>query len=67
MRGLANARFEVMTFKAGVGSYMLDFSGELRRDGEVNIESGLSTVTIIVPADSSARLHLENGCISVWG
>ena len=39
---LANANFASMVFRSGAGNYTLDFSGELQRDAEVKIESGIS-------------------------
>ena len=41
--GLANANFALLEFTGGAGNYTLDFSGELKRDGSVSIETGVST------------------------
>jgi hypothetical protein len=65
LNGLANANFSSMTFKGGAGTYTLDFSGELQRDADVSIESGVSTVTVIVPEGVSARLIFEGGLTNV--
>lgn len=59
--GLANANFTSMAFKSGAGDYTLDFSGDLQRDAEVKIDSGISNVTIIVPEGVSARLIFDGG------
>jgi hypothetical protein len=65
LSGLANANFEEMVFRSGAGSYILDFSGELQRDASVNIESGISTVTIRVPAGVQAEMTFEGGLSDV--
>jgi hypothetical protein len=72
LKGLANANFEQMTFLSGAGDYTLSFDGQLQRDASVAIESGASTVTIIVPEGVNARLTFEGGLTTVnagsgWG
>ncbi|MCE5254726.1 MAG: toast rack family protein [Actinomycetia bacterium] len=57
--GLANANFKTMKFKGGAGDYSLDFSGELRSDGTVEVEAGAGTVRIIVPAATPARVTVD--------
>lgn len=56
MTGLANANFENMIFRSGLGDYHLDFSGDLQRDADVSIESGVSQVTIVMPEGVNARV-----------
>ena len=63
--GLGNANFETMTFKGGAGNYVLDFSGELSRDATVTIDAGLSSITVIVPKDVSARVLVDRGLANV--
>jgi hypothetical protein len=65
LKGLANANFATMQFRAGAGSYTLDFSGDLQRDADVTIESGLSTVDIVVPTGTAARVTFEGGLSDV--
>lgn len=65
MRGLANANFKTMTFRSGLGDYTLDFSGELRRDADVNIETGLSKVVLIVPTGTRAQVIVSDGLSNV--
>jgi hypothetical protein len=62
---LANANFNSMTFRSGAGDYKLDFSGELKRDADVNIESGFSQVVLIVPAGTSAKVITDGGMLNV--
>lgn len=63
--GLANANFERLSFKGGAGEYTLDFSGDLKRDAMVTVDAGLSSVTIIVPEDVSARVFVDGGLANV--
>jgi len=65
LTGLANARFAEMKFRCGAGDYLLDFSGSLRFNTIVTIESGLSSVTVVVPVGVSARVTFEGGLANV--
>jgi hypothetical protein len=65
LTGLANARFAEMKFHSGAGDYKLDFSGDLRSDANVTIESGLSNVTIVVPQGIPVKLSFEGGLTNV--
>ena len=65
LTGLANARFAEMKFRSGAGDYLLDFSGSLRFNTNVTIESGLSSVTVVVPVGVSARVTFEGGLANV--
>jgi hypothetical protein len=65
IEGLANANIDTFTFRSGAGSYTLDFSGELQRDMIVDIESGMSTITIIIPDGFSAELEFDGGLSTV--
>jgi len=65
LKGLANANTTDMTFRGGAGEYTLDFSGELRNNMDVNIESGVSSVTIIVPEGVSAQVISDSGFTTV--
>jgi len=65
LSGLANANFATMVFRCGAGDYTLNFSGELKRDGEVNVESGISHLVIIVPEGVSARVFFRGGLTDI--
>jgi hypothetical protein len=65
LKGLANAFAKDITFRSGAGNYTLDFSGELRSDMTVNIESGVSQVTVIVPEGVNAQVLAESGLMTV--
>lgn len=61
LRGLANARAQEVQFAGGVGSYTLEFGGQLQNDIDVTVEGGLGTVTIIVPEQTAAELTITEG------
>ncbi len=63
--GLGNANFSLMKFKAGVGDYVLDFSGILQRDATVEIDSGLSNIQIVVPEGVPVVLYVDDALASV--
>jgi hypothetical protein len=65
LEGLGNANFQNMIFNSGAGEYTLDFSGELKQDANVNIKSGLSSVTLIVPQDVQAKIVVDGGMMNV--
>jgi len=65
LKGLANANASDMTFRSGAGNYTLDFSGNLRSNMNVNIESGVSQVTIIVPSGMNTQVVSDNGLMTV--
>jgi hypothetical protein len=65
LKGLANANTTDMTFRGGAGEYTLDFSGELRNNMNVNIESGVSSVTVIVPEGVNAKVVSDSGFMTV--
>jgi hypothetical protein len=66
--GLANANFTQMSFEGGAGEYTFDFTGDLQRDANVNIQVGLSDLTIVVPKDVSAKVFVDEGLsnIKIW-
>lgn len=65
LEGLGNANLTAMKFRSGAGSYELDFSGTLQRDMEVLVESGISSVVIIVPKGVPTEVRFEGGLSDV--
>jgi len=61
--GLGYANFATMEMSCGAGDYTLDFAGGITRDSTVNIKSGISNITIIIPADMNARIN-NQGTVS---
>ncbi len=61
---LCNANFKRMTFEGGVGSYYLNFDGELHREVDVKIKIGLGAVTIVIPRETGAKVHYQENWFS---
>ena len=65
LTGLADANVSDLTFNGGAGSYSLDFGGKLQHDMNVSIESGVSSITVIIPEGTNALVITDNGLSSV--
>jgi len=65
LKNLANANFAEMSFTSGAGDYHLDFSGQLQRDAQVKIESGISNLVIVVPEGTAANVVVDGGLTSI--
>lgn len=63
--GLGNANAARMTFSAGVGEYLLDFSGAWQRDAEVWLNAGISQVTVRVPPGLPVTVEIGGGLRAV--
>jgi hypothetical protein len=59
LENLANANFSEMRLSGGAASYDLDFGGTLSHDALVSIETGVSAVTVSVPASTATRVAAE--------
>lgn len=62
--GLCNANFDRMKFEGGVGSYVLDFSGKLTKEVDVDIQIGLGSIVIWIPEEIGAKITHEKSFIS---
>lgn len=65
LSGLGNANFSHLVFRGGAGDFTLDFSGQLRRAADADIQSGLSSLTIAVPSGTAVRLSITGGLTDV--
>ena len=65
LKGLANAYATDVTFRSGAGDYTLDFTGDLRTNMTVNIESGVSQVTLVIPQGMNAQVITSTGLMTV--
>ena len=65
LTGLANANFNSLEFDSGAGNYSLDFTGELQRNASVDIETGLSNLTLVIPAGIPAQVTIQGGLSNV--
>jgi hypothetical protein len=63
--GLGNANFASLEFDSGAGNYTLDFSGELKRDASVYIETGVSNMTLVIPSGVPVQITVEGGLSNV--
>jgi hypothetical protein len=63
--GLANANFASLEFKSGAGNYTLDFTGELKRDASINIETGVSNMTLVIPSGIPVQITVDGGLSNV--
>lgn len=61
---LGNANFKHLRFQGGVGSYLLDFSGNLTNEVDVDLEVGLGVVTVVIPSDVGARIVYDETWMS---
>lgn len=60
VRNLANANFDEMILEGGAAAYRVDFGGQLQRDGNVRISTGVSSVDLTIPSSTAARLYSES-------
>jgi hypothetical protein len=65
LTGLGNANFASLLFHSGAGNFTLDFTGGLKRDGSVNIETGVSNTTLVIPSGMPVQLTVEGGLSNV--
>jgi len=63
-RNLGNANFRKFRFTGGVGTYYLDFTGNLTREADIDVDVGLGVLTMIVPGKVGARLLYEKSWVS---
>ena len=63
-RNLGNARFKHMRFQGGVGTYTLDFGGDLKNEVDVDIEVGLGLLTIYIPRTVGAQIFYDQSWAS---
>jgi len=61
---LGNANFRQFRFEGGVGSYYLDFGGNLNGEADIDIEVGLGVLTLVIPPGVGARLAYDQNWVS---
>jgi len=64
MTGLGNLAFRQLRFQGGVGGSELDFSGEWREEGEINIDVGVGGVELTVPRSVGAEVQASKSFLS---
>jgi hypothetical protein len=60
LRHLANAHFAELLVEGGMAAYLIDFSGALQQDAHAQINAALSSVEIVVPATTAAKISVES-------
>jgi len=63
--GLANANFDEMRFEGGAGSFTLDFSGKLQRNGHVRIVGGVNDIHLTIPSGMPVTINLTGALSNV--
>lgn len=63
--GLGNANVKEIYFDSGVGSYTLDFTGDVQDDIFARINSGMSEITIVIPDSVQATVTVNGGLSDV--
>lgn len=61
---LCNANFRRFSFEGGVGSYYLNFAGELSRQVDVHVKIGLGAVTLDIPKNIGAKVMYNDTWLS---
>ena len=65
LTGLGNANFTSLLFHSGAGNFTLDFTGNLKRDGSVDIETGVSNTTLVIPSGIPVQLTVDGGLSNI--
>jgi hypothetical protein len=60
LRNLANAHFAELLVEGGMAAYLIDFGGSLQQDAHARINVALSSVEIVVPVTTAAKISAES-------
>ncbi len=63
-RNLGNANFKHFSFEGGVGAAILDFSGKIQSEVDVDVQVGMGVCTIILPEDVGTRIQYQESIVS---
>ncbi|HID95566.1 MAG TPA: hypothetical protein EYP53_05860, partial [Candidatus Latescibacteria bacterium] len=64
--GLGNANFRHLSFDGGVGSYVLDFRGEVKEKAEVSITMGLGQLTLLIPEGVGTKIDASEVTLTAF-
>jgi len=64
MTGLGNYAFEDFSFHGGIGESTLDFSGEWKSVGDIQIKVGLGSLKVILPEELGVRIRSSKSFLS---
>ncbi len=62
--GLCNANFNHLRFEGGVGSYTLDFGGDLKKEVDVDIQVGLGSLVVRVPEEIGVKVIYKKSLLA---
>jgi hypothetical protein len=65
LRQVGNASPARMAVQGGAGNTKLDLTGAWRASSEIDVVSGVGQLTILVPADTGARVRIKGGMTDV--
>ncbi|MCX6055783.1 MAG: toast rack family protein [Chloroflexi bacterium] len=63
--GLGNANVREIAFDGGVGKYTIDFSGDLKKELTMNLNAGMSDITLSIPKNARALVTIAGGLNNV--
>lgn len=64
VRGLSNIKADKMAFAGGLGSAMLEFGGEFRRNMDVELEVGMGSLVLKVPKGLGVKIRHDDSFLS---
>jgi hypothetical protein len=64
IRKIGNSHFRELDFEGGVGSFLLDFTGDFNYEARADISVGLGAIEIILPDNVGIRLEVDDSWLS---
>ncbi len=64
MEQLGNANFQILEFEGGIGTSVLDFSGEFKHHAQLRFDVGIGKVTLRLPRSIGIRLKINKSFFS---
>lgn len=64
MTGIGNYAFDDFRFSGGIGDSSLDFSGEWRAVGDIDLKVGMGSLKVMVPHDLGVRIESSKSFLS---
>jgi hypothetical protein len=64
VRGLGNLMADNFSFAGGLGSALLDFQGELKRNMNVELDVGMGSISLRVPEGAGVKIRHEDSFLS---
>ncbi len=64
MQGLGNANFQRLEFEGGIGTSVLDFSGDFHQNARLQFDVGIGKVTLRLPRTIGVRVKINKSFLS---